>query len=62
VFCYQGQIITHNTNKKYAPDTAALQYLLNNRAPDRWKNRQEEDEDMLKGAEINIKIGYDEEK
>jgi hypothetical protein len=56
VFSYQGQIITHNTKKKYAPDVQALQYLLNNLDPERWKNKHDGDE-ISRTGDVTIRIG-----
>ena len=43
VFCYEGGIVTHNTIKQYAPDTAAGIFWLKNRQKDEWKDKQEID-------------------
>ncbi len=38
-FQYEGSVITHETLKHYPPDTAAAQFWLANRQPERWKNK-----------------------
>ena len=39
----QGEIVTHQTTKHYPPDTTAAAIWLNNRKPDRWRNKPEPD-------------------
>lgn len=41
VFQFQGKIVTHDTTKYYPPDTTAGMFILNNRKPKDWKNKQE---------------------
>lgn len=43
VFNNQGEIITHNVTKKYPPDPLAIKYWLNNRQPNRWREKVEEE-------------------
>jgi hypothetical protein len=43
VFQNNGEIITHQTMKHYPPDTTAAAIWLNNRKPDRWRNKPEAD-------------------
>lgn len=43
VFQNNGEIITHQTTKHYPPDTTAAAIWLNNRKPDRWRNKPEQD-------------------
>ncbi|MFG6139498.1 hypothetical protein [Halomonas sp. B23F22_10] len=43
VFNNQGEIVTHQTTKHYPPDTTAAAIWLNNRKPDRWRNKPEPD-------------------
>ena len=38
-FCYEGQIITHETIKHYPPDVKAAAKWLDNRKPDDWKDK-----------------------
>lgn len=45
VFQNAGEIITHQTTKHYPPDTTAAAIWLNNRKPDRWRNKPEPDGD-----------------
>jgi DNA-binding XRE family transcriptional regulator len=46
VSCYQGEIILTELTKHYPPDTPAAKYWLNNRRPDRWRNRVEVKEEV----------------
>lgn len=39
IFCAFGEVTRVKTVKHYPPDVRAAQYWLNNRNPDRWKNR-----------------------
>lgn len=39
VFCYKGDIITHDTFKHYPPDTGACIFWLKNRAG--WRDKQD---------------------
>lgn len=41
VFCYEGEIITHQTIKHYPPDTGAAMAWLKNRQRDSWRDRQD---------------------
>ncbi len=43
VFQNAGEIVTHQTTKHYPPDTTAAAIWLNNRKPDRWRNKPEPD-------------------
>lgn len=43
VFNNQGEIVTHETIKHYAPDPTALIFWLKNRQPKVWRDRQEID-------------------
>lgn len=38
---YEGQVTITDIEKHYAPDTQAAIHWLNNRQPDRWRNKQE---------------------
>jgi hypothetical protein len=56
-----GQIITHETTKRYAPDTRAAELWLSNRQPDKWKMRGQGYEPGEKGGtEIRITGGLPE--
>ena len=41
VFCNQGDITTHDIQKIYPPDPLSIKYWLNNRQPERWRERVE---------------------
>ena len=41
VFCSNGEIITHETEKKYPPDPISMKYWLNNRQPKVWREKVE---------------------
>lgn len=41
VFNNQGEILTHDVEKHYAPDATAIAYWLNNRQRNNWKQRQD---------------------
>lgn len=41
VFNNQGEIMTHDVEKHYAPDPTAIAYWLNNRQRGNWAQRQE---------------------
>ena len=43
VFNNQGEILTHDTTKHYAPDPTALIFWLKNRQPKQWRDKQELD-------------------
>jgi hypothetical protein len=43
VFNNQGEIVTHETTKHYAPDPTALIFWLKNRQPKQWRDKQELD-------------------
>lgn len=54
VFCSNGEIITHTTKKHYPPDVGAIAFWLKNRAPERWKEKQDVEMDITsKGESIN---------
>lgn len=53
IFLHEGQPVIVPTVKHYAPDTLAAMYWLNNRNPNRWKQKQEIDINM-DGVEIVI--------
>lgn len=39
VFCNQGVVTTHMTEKHYPPEPTAAIYWLNNRNPNKWKSK-----------------------
>lgn len=41
VFCNQGEITTHDVKKIYPPDPISIKYWLNNRQPERWREKVE---------------------
>jgi len=41
VFNNQGEILTHDVTKHYAPDPTAIAYWLNNRQRNNWAQRQD---------------------
>ncbi len=41
IFCSEGQIVTHETEKHYPPDTGAAMAWLKNRQKDKWRDKQE---------------------
>ena len=41
VFNNQGEILTHDTVKHYAPDTTAAIFWLKNRQPEVWRDKTE---------------------
>ena len=41
VFNNQGEIVTHDTIKHYAPDPTAAIFWLKNRQPKEWRDKQE---------------------
>lgn len=42
VFNNQGEIVTHDTVKHYAPDPTAAIFWLKNRQPGQWRDKQEQ--------------------
>jgi hypothetical protein len=42
VFNNQGEILTYDVNKIYPPDPISIKYWLNNRQPERWREKVEE--------------------
>lgn len=42
VFNNQGEIVTHDVKKIYPPDPLSIKYWLNNRQPDRWREKVED--------------------
>lgn len=43
VFCNNGEIVTHQTTKKYPPETGAAALWLKNRQPDKWREKIDHD-------------------
>ena len=55
VFNNQGEILTHDVVKHYAPDPTAAIFWLKNRQPELWRDKQQES--VVDNAPIgNIKI------
>ena len=44
VFCQNGELITHEMEEHYAPDTEACKWWLKNRRPGEWSDKQEQGE------------------
>jgi len=38
VFCQDGEVITHEVQKHFAPETTAAIFWLKNRQPERWRD------------------------
>lgn len=53
VFCSEGQIVTYETTKQYPPDSASMIFWLKNRQPDRWRERQESEKDVV-NVTVNV--------
>lgn len=62
-FVIDGEIVERETTKRYAPDTQAAMYILNNRRPDQWKNRNtvESNQPAVQMSAPNIQIVTDQE-
>ena len=56
VFNQQGEIITHDVVKHYAPDPTAAIFWLKNRQPDKWKDRKEVDNNVKSDKPLVIEI------
>jgi len=41
VFNNQGEIVTHDVKRIYPPDPISIKYWLNNRQPERWREKVE---------------------
>lgn len=50
VFNNQGEILTHNTVKHYAPDPTAAIFWLKNRQPKQWRDKQDIDHSSSDGS------------
>jgi len=42
VFNNQGEILTHEVKRIYPPDPLSIKYWLNNRQPERWREKVED--------------------
>lgn len=47
VFCHEGEIITHELEKHYPPETGAASLWLRNRQPDLWREKQPGEADVI---------------
>ena len=54
VFCSNGDIVTHDVDKIYPPDPMAIKYWLNNRQPERWREKVETEESDKPVEPLNI--------
>jgi hypothetical protein len=67
VFNNQGEIITHQTTKHYAPDPTAAIFWLKNRQPKQWRDKQTQEITGADGGPVQttqitfIPVGSDEE-
>lgn len=59
VFQHEGQIVCHDIEKHYPPDTSAIQFWLRNRQPKEWKEKNESDINV--NANLNVNKLTDEE-
>lgn len=50
VFNNQGEILTHDTTKHYAPDPTSAIFWLKNRQPKLWRDKQEIDNNIKVSA------------
>jgi transposase len=57
VFNNQGEIITHQTTKKYPPETKAIEMWLHNRCRDKFKKQVEIDNKI--SGELSVKEEVD---
>lgn len=57
VFCFQGEIISHDTVKHYPPDTSAAVHWLSLRQGKKWKNTDQAEQQ--KPMPINVVIGVE---
>ena len=61
VFCQEGQIIEHEIDKHYPPDTGAAFIWLKNRQPKKWRDRQPEEvekQEVIQKVQIEV-VGND---
>lgn len=56
VFNNQGEILTHDVIKHYAPDPTAIAYWLNNRQRGKWTQRQDVNHTSSDGSMTPTKI------
>lgn len=59
IMSYEGHSFEHEYIKQVEPDSAAAQFWLRNRQPEKWRDKQEID---VKGEGIKIVIDKDDEK
>lgn len=61
VFNNQGEIITHDVNRIYPPDPLSIKYWLNNRQPEKWREKVEpkehESESTIQKVQIEVVNG-----
>lgn len=61
VFCYQGEIYTHQSEKHYPPDTNAAVFWLKNRRPEVWKDKVHVETEESVPLVISVPAGEAEE-
>lgn len=54
VFCNQGEITTHDIKKIYPPDPISIKYWLNNRQPEKW--REKVDTEVMQPDQVIQKV------
>ena len=52
VFCNQGEITTHDVKKIYPPDPISIKYWLNNRQPEKWREKVEVEQSGSNMADV----------
>ena len=52
VFCNQGEITTHDVKKIYPPDPISIKYWLNNRQPEKWREKVETEQSSSNMADV----------
>ncbi len=52
VFCNQGEITTHDITKIYPPDPISIKYWLNNRQPEKWREKVEVEQSSSNMADV----------
>jgi hypothetical protein len=54
IFCFEGNIITHETIKHYPPDPTSMIFWLKNRQPKKWRDKLDigSEEDNEKSKEL----------
>lgn len=53
VFCYEGVITEHEVQKHYPPDVVATIFWLKNRNPERWREKQPGEADVIVNNIVN---------